>query len=98
MIVSFPQSLAEAANNVHSALHTIENYIKASIQEKERLEYGARSLAFAVAQTIVGGLFIEHAQYTQAADDVDAATRWCSSVSTLIGDLEQVKPETAKQG
>ncbi|KAI8057755.1 hypothetical protein BDF22DRAFT_615618, partial [Syncephalis plumigaleata] len=98
MIVSFSQPLAEAANNVHGALHMIENYIKANIQEKERLEYGARSLAFAVAQTIVGGLFIEHAQHTQAADDIDAATRWCSSVTMLIGDLEQVKPESAKQG
>ncbi|RKP23780.1 hypothetical protein SYNPS1DRAFT_30464 [Syncephalis pseudoplumigaleata] len=98
MVVSFPQSLAEAAGNVLGALHAIEAYIRANIHERERLEYGARSLAFAVAQTVVGGLLIEHAQHTGAPDDLDAAHRWCLSVPALVGDLALVRPETAEQG
>ncbi|KAI9594494.1 hypothetical protein BDF19DRAFT_123924 [Syncephalis fuscata] len=97
MIVSFPQPLADAASHIRNALSAIEAYIRANIQEKTRLEYGARSLAFAIAQTVTGALLIEHAQYTNAADDIDAANRWSSSVAILIGDLEQVRPEMAKQ-
>jgi hypothetical protein len=97
-IVSFPAMLAESAANVHSALRTIEDYVRANMQDRSRLEYGSRSLSYAMAQTLVGALFIEHAQFSRAEDDIEAARRWCSSARRLVGDLEEVRPENAKQG
>ncbi|RKP08840.1 hypothetical protein THASP1DRAFT_15080 [Thamnocephalis sphaerospora] len=97
-VVTFPVILADSAANVLAALHCIEKYMRANMQSRARLEYGARSLAYAVAQTIIGALFIEQAQFSGAQDDIEAALRWCRSSGQLVGDLENVRPETAEQG
>ncbi|KAJ3149122.1 hypothetical protein HDU86_007065 [Geranomyces michiganensis] len=92
---NFP-GLESAVTSVREALRAINNVVveKMPKWDRARQERGARALGFAMAKTLAGALMLEHTVALTRANQGDAAAariaavRWCSSVDTLIGELD----------